>query len=76
MYKMEKKHNIQIQTIMCEVWHVQKKNMHVLWINNCLIVLRIPRIMSSIHEMDCFGRKTIPVAVRFGARSSVASTRW
>ncbi len=32
-------------------------------------------LMSSVHEMDCLGEETVSVSGRFGAQSSVASTR-
>ncbi len=31
--------------------------------------------MSSVHDMDCLGKETVPVSGRSGAQSSVASTR-
>ncbi len=31
--------------------------------------------MPSVHEMDCLRDETVPVSGRFGAQSSVASTR-
>ncbi len=42
-----------------------------------MYVLCVPRLMSSVHEMDCLGKETVPVPVsgRSGAQSSVASTR-
>ncbi len=42
---------------------------------NCIIVLCVPRLMSSVHEMDCLGKETVPVSGRSGAQSSVTSTR-
>ncbi len=53
MYKMAKT-QYTIQTVMCEVWHVQIWNIKisVWWINNCIIVLCVPCLMSSVHEMN------------------------
>ncbi len=31
----------------------EKKNKYVWWINNSIIVLCVPYLMSSVHEMDC-----------------------
>ncbi len=33
------------------------KNKNVWWINNCIIVLCVPRLMSSVHEMIAWGKK-------------------
>ncbi len=77
IYKIWQKHNIQYRQL-CEVWHVQiwiKKNKCVWWINNCIIVLCVLRLMSSVHETDCLGKETVSVSGRSGAQSSVASTR-
>ncbi len=41
----------------------------------CIIVLCVPRLMSSVHEMDCLREEIVPVSGRSGAQSSVASTR-
>ncbi len=41
----------------------------------CLMVLYVPHLMSSVHEMDCLREETVPVSGRSGAQSSVASTR-
>ncbi len=38
-------------------------------------MLCVPRLMSSVYEMDCLGKDTVPVSGRSGAQSSVASTR-
>ncbi len=38
-------------------------------------MLCVPRLMSSVHKMDCLGEETVPVSGRSGAQSSVASTR-
>ncbi len=35
----------------------------------------VPRLMSSVHEMDYLREETVPVSDRSGAQSSVASTR-
>ncbi len=40
-----------------------------------IIVLCVPRLMSSVHEMDCLREETVPVSGRSGAQSSVALTR-
>ncbi len=40
-----------------------------------MIVLSVPCLMSSVHEMDCLREETVPVSGRSGAQSSVASTR-
>ncbi len=42
----------------------------------CIIVLCVPRLMSSVHEMDCLREETVSVSGRSGAQSSVALTRW
>ncbi len=63
MYKIAKT-QYTIETIMSEVWHVQiwnEKNKYVWWINNCIIVLCVPCLMSSVHEMDCLEKETILV---------------
>ncbi len=72
------KHNIQyrqlcVRSDMCKF---EMKNKYVGWINNCIIVLCVPRLMSSVHEMDCLREETVPVSGRSGAQSSVMSTRW
>ncbi len=62
---------------MCvQVWYVQieMKNKYVWWINNVNSVV-CSTLMSSVHEMDCLREETVPVSGRFGAQSSVASTR-
>ncbi len=41
----------------------------------CIIVLCVPRLLSSVHEMDCLREETVSVSGRSGAQSSVASTR-
>ncbi len=38
-------------------------------------MLCVPRLMSSVHEMDCLGKETVPVSGRSGTQSSVALTR-
>ncbi len=38
-------------------------------------VLCVPRLMSSVHEMDCLREETFSVSGCSGAQSSVASTR-
>ncbi len=52
-----------IQTIMCEVWHVQiwkEKCKYVWWINNCIIVLCVPTFNVKcswdglLGERNCF----------------------
>ncbi len=53
----------------------QRKTKSDSWINNCIIVLCVPCLMSSVHEMDCFGKETFSVSGRSGAQSSVAWTR-
>ncbi len=60
-----------------KVWYVQIWNgkKSVWWINNCIIVLCVPCLMSSVHEMDCLGEETVSVSGRSGAQSSVALTR-
>ncbi len=60
-----------------KVWHVQIWNgkKSVWWNNNCIIVLCVPCLMSSVHEMDCLGEETVSVSGRSGAQSSVALTR-
>ncbi len=35
-------------------------------------MLRVPRLMSSVHEMDCLREESVPVSGRSGAQSSVA----
>ncbi len=52
-----------------------KKKKCVWWINNCIKVLCVPCLMSSVHEMDCLGEETVSVSGRSGAQNSVASTR-
>ncbi len=52
-----------------------KKKKCVWWINNCIKVLCVPCLMSSVHEMDCLGEETVPVFGRSGDQNSVASTR-
>ncbi len=47
----------------------------IIWINNCIIVLCVPCLMSSVHEMDFLGKDTVSVSGRSGAQSSVASKR-
>ncbi len=37
-------------------------------------MLCVPRLKSSVHEMDCVREETVPVSSRSGAQSSVAST--
>ncbi len=44
-------------------------------INYCIIVLCVPCLMSSVHEMDCLGKETVSVSGRSGAQGSVALTR-
>ncbi len=80
IYKFTKwqKHNIQYRHLCVrsdvQIWN-EKKNMCVWWINNCIIVLCVPCLMSSVHEMDCLGEETVSVSGCSGAQSSVASTR-
>ncbi len=86
----QQKNNIQIGNVQnskntmqyrsdVQIWNEKKINtnlyIYVWWINNCIIVLCVPRFMSSVHEMDCLGEETVPVSGRSGAQSSVASTR-
>ncbi len=47
------------------------KNKYVWWINNCIIVLCVPRLMSSVHEMDYLGKETVSVSGRSGKSCSV-----
>ncbi len=56
-----------------QIWN--EKNKCVCWINICIIVLCVPCLMSSVHEIDCLGKKTVSLSGRSGAQSSVASTR-
>ncbi len=51
------------------------KNTYEWWINNCIIVLCVPCLISSVHEMDCLGKETVSVSGRFGVQCSVALTR-
>ncbi len=44
-------------------------------INNCIIVLCVPCLMSSVHEQDCLREETVSVSGRSGAQSTVESTR-
>ncbi len=37
--------------------------------NNCIIVLYVPRLKSSVHEMDCLSEETVPVSGRSGAQT-------
>ncbi len=37
-------------------------------------MLNVPRLLSSVHEMDCLREETVSVSGRSGAQSSVAST--
>ncbi len=53
----------------------KKKKKAVWWINNCIIVSCVPCLISSVHEMDCLGKETVPVSGRSGTRNSIASTR-
>ncbi len=55
--------------------NLKQKNKYVWWINNCIIVLCVPHLMSSVHEMDYWGKETISVSGRSGAQSSVESAR-
>ncbi len=32
----------------------------------CIIELCVPRLLSSVHEMDCLGEETVPVSGRSG----------
>ncbi len=58
-----------------QVWYVQiwNVNKYVCWIMYNSII--VPRLLSSVHEMDCLREETVPVSGRSGAQSSVASTR-
>ncbi len=38
-------------------------------------VFSVPRLMSSVHEMDCLRKENVSVSGRSGAQSSVALTR-
>ncbi len=38
-------------------------------------MLCVPRLLSSVHELDCLREETVPVSGHSGAQSSVASTR-
>ncbi len=40
-----------------------------------LLVLCVPCLMSSVHEMDCLREETVPVPDRSGAQSSKSSKR-
>ncbi len=39
------------------------------------IVLCVPHLLSSVHEMDCLREETVPVSGCSGAQSSVALIR-
>ncbi len=41
----------------------------------CVRYISVPQLLSSVHEMDCLGKETVPVSGHSGAQSSVASTR-
>ncbi len=86
----QQKNNIQIGNVQnCKdtiyntdnyVWgltcaNLKWKNKYVWWINNCIIVLCVPCLMSSVHERDCLGKETVPVSGRSGAQSSVIVQR-
>ncbi len=43
-----------------QIWN--EKNKNVWWINTCIIVLCVPRLMSSVHEMECLGKETVSVS--------------
>ncbi len=43
--------------------------------NKCIIVLCVPHLISSVHEMDCLREETVSVSGRSGAPSSVALSR-
>ncbi len=53
------KHNIQYRQL-CVRSDVQilRRKKYVWCINNCIIVLCVPRLMSSVHEMYCLGKET------------------
>ncbi len=51
------------------------KNKYVWWINNFIIVLCVPCLMSSVHDMNFLGKETISVSGHSGSQSSVALTR-
>ncbi len=71
------KNNIQYrQLCMSHDVQIWNEKISMWWINNCIIVLCVPRLMSSVHEMDCLGKETVSVSGRSGAQSSVVSTRW
>ncbi len=61
-----------IQTIICvQVWYVQiwkENNKYAWWINNCIIVLCVPCLISSVHEMGCLGKETVSVSGHSGAQ--------
>ncbi len=40
-----------------------------------MIVLCVPSLLSSVHEMDCLREETVPVPGGSGVLCSVASTR-
>ncbi len=40
------------------------------------IVLCVPCLLSSVHEMDCLKEETVSVPARSGAQCFIASTRW
>ncbi len=62
-----------VRSDMCKF---EMKKISMWRINNCIIVLCVPRLMSGVHEiMDCLGEETVSVSGRFGAQSSVTSTR-
>ncbi len=61
---------------MCvQVWYVQILKENISMCDECIIVLCVPRLMSSVHEMDCISKETVPVSSHSSAQSSAASTR-
>ncbi len=76
-YTKWQKYNIQyrqlcVRSDMCKL---EMKNKYVWWINNCIIVLCVPCLTSSVHDMNCLGKETVSVSGCSGAQSSVALTR-
>jgi len=67
--------NRQFSVYRCVRCKFEMKNKYMWWINNYIIVLCVPRLISSVQEMDCLGKETVSVSGRSGAQSSVALTR-
>ncbi len=40
---------------------------YIFLISNCIIVLCVLHVMSSVHEMGCLGKETVSVSGRSGA---------